>query len=74
MDGIYSACFEVTEKSFFDEAIKLAIAEIKNDWQYSCRKAVEKARRLDATTPYLHWRNSCFCQNVRTIFLTSLRI
>jgi hypothetical protein len=46
MDGIYSACFEVTEKSFFDEAIKLAIAEISAEWQFTCRKAVEKARKI----------------------------
>jgi len=46
MDGIYSACFEVTEKSFFEEAVRLAISETQQDWQFCCRKAVEKARKI----------------------------
>ncbi len=75
MDGIYSACFEVTEKSFFDEAIKLAIAEIKSDWQYSCRKAVEKARKIgrqNSISPLAEFMFLSKCANNLTDFATHL--
>ncbi|RTL43633.1 MAG: hypothetical protein EKK48_07765 [Candidatus Melainabacteria bacterium] len=46
MDGIYSACFEVTEQAFFEEAIRLAVLRIDQRWQPICKKAVDRTRKI----------------------------